>query len=149
MDGRRATEFFASYRAAFERGSTAAVVEHFAFPCHITGDASTVTLTVIASRDEGLRMVEHILAMYRTIGVASVRVLDLVAREVSPHLVQILVHWALDDEAGARLYAFEAAYILAEIDGELRITAIAHNEVPRYRACLARLDTRLSDLQLS
>ncbi len=149
MDGRRATGFFASYRAAFERGSAAAIVEHFAFPCHITGDASSVTLTPIASRDEGLRLVEHILAMYRTIGVASVRVVDLVARDVSPHLVQALVHWALDDDAGTRLYAFEAAYMLAEIDGELRITAIAHNEVPRYHACLARLNASPSDLQPS
>ena len=149
MDGRRATEFFASYSAAFERGSAAAIVEHFAFPCHITGDASTVTLTLIASRDEGLRMVEHILAMYQAIEVASVRVLDLVAHDVSPHLVQALVHWALDDEAGTRLYAFEAAYMLAEIDGELRITAIAHNEVPQYHACLERLNARTSDFQPS
>ena len=149
MDVRRATEFFASYRAAFERGSVADIIEHFAFPCHIAGDASTVTLTLIASREEGLRMVEHILAMFRTIGVASVSVLDLTAHDVSPHLVQALVHWALDDEAGTRLYAFEAAYMLAEIDGEMRITAIAHNEVPRYRVCLARLNARSSDLQPS
>jgi hypothetical protein len=36
------------------------------------------------------------------------------------------------------LYTFEAAYTLAQIDGALRITALAHNELPRLQECLAQ-----------
>ena len=131
--------FFASYRAAFDRADAATVLDHFAFPCHITGEGREVTLTSLASREEGARLVGQLLAMYRDVGVAAARVLALTASETSPRLLQVLVHWGLDGAAGARLYAFEAAYTLARIDGALRIGAIAHNEVPRYRACLARL----------
>jgi hypothetical protein len=52
------------------------------------------------------------------------------------------VHWALYDDAGRVLYAFEAAYTLASIDGALRISAIAHNEIPRYRECLSQIASR-------
>jgi hypothetical protein len=34
---------------------------------------------------------------------------------------------------------FDAARTLARIGGALRIAAPAHNEIPRYRECLARL----------
>ena len=140
-----ATTFFESYRAAFESADASAIVEHFAFPCHITSEVREVTLTPIASREEGLRMVERILDMYRDVGVASARVLELDASEISPGLVQALVHWALYGDAGNMLYAFEAAYTLAHIDGALRISAIAHNEIPRYRECLARINARVAE----
>ena len=133
------TAFFASYRAAFEGADATAIVDHFAFPCHVTSEAREVTLTAIASRGEGLRMVEQLLAMYRTIGVHSARPLDLAVSEISPRLAQALVRWGLYDAAGDLLYAFEAAYTLASIEGALRISALAHNEIPRYRECLARL----------
>ena len=55
------TAFFASYRAAFEGADATAIVDHFAFPCHVTGEAREVTLTALASRGEGLRMVEQLL----------------------------------------------------------------------------------------
>lgn len=135
-----ASAFFESYRAAFQRADATAIVDHFAFPSHITSDAREVTLTSIASQEDGLRMVEQILGMYRTVGVHSARVLDLTALAVSPRLVQTLVHWALYDDAGTVLYSFEAAYLLASIDGALRISAIAHNEIPQYRECLARIN---------
>ena len=137
-----AAAFFASYRAAFGRADAAAILEHFAFPCHITSEAREITLTPLASREDGERMIEQLLDMYRKVGVASARVLDLAANEISPRLVQALVHWALIDAAGNCLYAFEAAYTLASIGGALRICAIAHNEIPRYRECLARIAPR-------
>ena len=134
-----AAAFFESYRAAFDHVDAAAILDHFAFPCHVTGEAREVTLTPVANREEGTRMVGQLLDMYRDIGVAAARVLELTAIEVSPRLLLALVHWSLDDASGARVYAFEAAYTLASIDGALRITAIAHNEVLRYRECLAQI----------
>src|SRR4051794_11673320 len=138
-DARTAAAFFESYRTAFAYGDMAAILDHFAFPCHITSEAREVALTPIASREEGAGMVEHLLAMYREVGVKAARVLELTAIEVSPRLHVALVHWALDDAGGARLYAFEASYPLASFDDVLRITAIAHNEILRYQECLAQI----------
>ena len=137
-DARTAAAFFESYRAAFADGDVAVILGHFAFPCHITSEAREVTLTPIASHEDGARMVGQLLAMYRDVGVTAARVLELDAIEVSPRLLVALVHWSLDDATGARVYAFEASYTLASFDDGLRITAIAHNEVLRYRECLAR-----------
>src|SRR5215210_5743744 len=104
--------FFDSYRAAFAQGDAAAILDHFAFPCHITGEAREITLTTIASREEGARMVGQLLEMYRTVGVATARVLDLNVSEISPRLLQALVHWSLEYATGAVVYAFEASYTL-------------------------------------
>jgi len=138
-DARKAAAFFESYRAAFAHGDVAAILDQFAFPCHITSEAREVTLTPIASREEGARMVGQLLAMYRDVGVTTARVLELDATGVSPRLIVALVHWSLDDATGARVYAFEASYTLARFDEVLRITAIAHNEVLRYRERLAQI----------
>ena len=58
-DARTAAAFFESYRTAFADGDMAAILDHFAFPCHITSEARAVALTPIPSREEGARMVEH------------------------------------------------------------------------------------------
>jgi hypothetical protein len=138
-NARTAAAFFESYRVAFAHGDVGAILDHFAFPCHITSEAREVALTSIASREEGTRMVENLLAMYRDVGVSTARVLDLAAFEVSPRLHVALVHWSLDDARGARVYAFDASYTLASLDDVLRITTIAHNEILRYRECLAHI----------
>jgi hypothetical protein len=135
------TAFFQSYTAAFAHADASAILDHFAFPCHITSEAHDVTLTAIASREEGARLVGQLLAMYRNAGVATAHVRELGVSEISPRLLLALVHWGLDDAAGARIYAFEAAYTLASIDGGLRISAVAHNEIPQYQAALARISS--------
>jgi hypothetical protein len=45
----------------------------------------------------------------------------------------------LQTAAGEERYDFEAIYTVAHIGGVFHITAIAHNELPRYQACYARL----------
>jgi hypothetical protein len=49
------------------------------------------------------------------------------------------VAWRLDDGAGHPLYEFTALYTLARHEHSFRIAAIAHDEIPQYRRCLARL----------
>lgn len=134
--------FFESYRTEFERFDAPAIARHFAYPSHVTSDTGQISLSSIASMEEWIGKLERLLDMYRAIGVASARVLDLSETALSPRLIQAIVHWELRDGAGQLLYDFEAAYTLAEIDGDLRIAAIAHDEIPRYRACLARLGSR-------
>lgn len=136
--------FFDSYRAAFERSDVSAIADHFAFPLHITSDAGQVPLLTFATRQDWIGRVQQLLARRRAIGFSFARALNLVAIELSSRLVHAVVHWALLDEAGGTLYDFNAAYSLATIDGVVRITAISHNEVPRYRDCLARLQSQHS-----
>lgn len=131
--------FFDSYRAAFERGDVPAVADHFVFPAHVTSDTGEIVLVPVTTREEWLGKVEQLLGMYRAIALSSARVLDLTLTEISPRLIQARVQWGLYDAAGLRLYDFVAIYTLASVDGAFRIAAIAHNEMPQYRACLARL----------
>lgn len=130
--------FFESYRLAFERLDASAIAEHFAYPSHITSDAREIGLISIASQQGWIGEIERLLGMYRAIGFGSARILNLIPTALSPRLAQVRVHWALSDGAGQHLYDFQALYTLAEIDKAFRITAIAHNEIPRYREYLAR-----------
>jgi hypothetical protein len=131
--------FFESYRRAFERFDASAIADHFTFPIHITADSSEIVLTAIPDKPTWMSQLDHLLDMYREIDAASAQVVDLAAAELSPRLFQAVVHWALYDRAGVKLYELDAAYTLARMGDTLRITAIAHNEIPRYRECLARL----------
>jgi hypothetical protein len=134
--------FFQAYRTAFERSDAAGIAGRFAYPSHITSDTDEIVLMPLATEHEWIGQIEQLLSTYRRIGVSSARVLGLAATELSPRLLQAVLHWALHDAAGDLLYRFEATYTLAEIDGALRITALAHNELPRLRECLARQQSR-------
>jgi hypothetical protein len=131
--------FLDSYRAAFERGDASAVADHFVYPGYVTSDVGKIVLVPITARQEWLGKVEELLGMYQAIKLSSAHILNLALTEISSRLIQAQVHWALHDAAGLRLYDFVAIYTLANIDGAFRIAAIAHNELPQYQACLARL----------
>ena len=136
------TGFFESYRIAFERLDASAIADHFAYPSHITSDSGETVLTPVVTKPDWTRQIEQLLAMYRAIGFASARILNLAVTELSPRLVQAVVEWTLQDTTGSLLYSFQAAYTLAKIDDAVRISAIAHNEIPKYRECLARLEAQ-------
>ncbi len=131
--------FFDSYRAAFERQDAAAIADHFAYPGLVTSDMGEIALVPMTNRQEWIGKLEQLLGMYRAIGADSARVLDLTLTEISPRLVTAWIHWALHNAAGERLYDFDAIYTMAQTVGAFHITAIAHNELPRYQACYARL----------
>ncbi len=131
--------FFDSYRAAFERQDAAAIADHFAYPGLVTSDAGEIALVPITDRQEWIGKLEQLLGLYRAIGVATAHVLDLILTEVSPRLVQAHLHWALHNAAGERLYDFDAIYTVAHIGEGFHITAIAHDEMPHYQACYARI----------
>ena len=134
--------FFYSYRTAFEHQDAAAIADHFSYPGHVTSDAGEIALVPIANRQDWIGKLEQLLGMYRAIGVGSARVLDLTLTEISPRLLQAQIHWALQTATGERLYDFEAIYTVAQTGGAFHITALAHNELPQYQACYARLKAR-------
>ncbi len=133
------TAFFDSYRTAFESQDAPAIADHFAYPGFVTSDAGEITLVPITNWQEWIAKLEQLLGMYRAINVGTARVLDMTVTAISPRLAQAHIHWALETSAGERLYDFEAIYTVALIGEEFHITALAHNEMPQYQACYARL----------
>lgn len=138
-DQLRVLEFFESYRASFEALDASRITGHFTFPLHITSDAEEISLTVIESRDVWMEQVDQLLEMYREIKFSSARILELKETELTQRSFQAVVHWDLHDYEGEHLYDFHTMYTLVMIQFRLHITAIAHDEIPRYQACLSRL----------
>jgi len=134
--------FFESYAVAFESLDAAIIAAHFAYPAHITSDAGTVTLMTVADKAAWAASLTQLLQMYRAVGVSKAHLVSITTTEISPRLVHAAVRWALADASGQPLYEFDALYTLAESEGTLRISTIAHNEVPQLRACFARVKAR-------
>jgi len=97
-----------------------------------------VAVTSLPSRDTWAPQLERLVGAYRMIGARSAQVLQLQSIELSERLTQATVRWRLLDGAGRTLYDFDAAYTLADLGRRTRITAIAHNETARLRACVER-----------
>lgn len=133
--------FFESYRTAFAALNAAAIADLFTYPLHIISDAGEIFLNVIETRDDWIEQLDELLDNYRMIGFSSARILNLALNEFSPRLVQADIHWGLYDGAGGLLYDFKAMYTLVMIDDSLRIAAISHDEIPKYQACLSRLNS--------
>jgi hypothetical protein len=132
--------FFESYGRAVERHDAALIADHYAYPAHITSDVGKVALVPVPSKEEWATRLEDLLAMYRKIGFHSATVLAVIVSELSPLLVQGRVHWALNDAEEGLLYDFDTTYTLGRFDDRFKITSVVvHNEIPRYRACLAHL----------
>jgi hypothetical protein len=135
--GRNVSAFFDSYRVAFDRLDSEDIAKHFIHPMQSTLDTGGAVLAAVAGPSVLRGNLERLLALYQAMDFGSARVLRLVASEISPCIVQATVDWELLDRAGARLYTFAATYTLVRVDGSLRISALAHNEISRYRRYLA------------
>jgi hypothetical protein len=131
--------FFTSYCTAFIRQDAPAIARHFADLVHVASDRGDDVSVQVADAAEWRKTIDRLLEMYRAIGVGSVEATGLATDPLSPRLVQARLRWALSDRAGHPLYEFDAMYTLARHTETFRITAIAHNEIPEYRRCLARI----------
>jgi hypothetical protein len=131
--------FFTSYCTAFIRQDAPAITKLFANLVHVTSDSGGDVEVRVATGPEWRKTIDHLLEMYKAIGFGSAEALALGTDALSSRLVQARVRWALYDRASQPLYEFDAMYTLARHTEIFRITAIAHNELPQYRSCLARL----------
>ena len=131
--------FFTGYCTAYIRQDAPAIARHFADLVHVSSEDGRDVSVIVATADEWRQAIDRLLEMYRTIDVGSVEAIGLATDPLSPRLVQARLRWALKDKAGQPLYEFDAMYTLARHTEMFRITAIAHNEFPEYRSCLARL----------
>ena len=131
--------FFTTYCTAFIRQDAPAIAKHFAELVHVTSDDGRDVSVQVAPAEEWRMTIDRLLEMYRAIDVGSVEATGLATDALSSQLVQARVRWALYDKALRPLYEFDAMYTLARHTEKFRITAIAHNEIPQYRNCLARV----------
>lgn len=130
--------FFTSYCTAFIRQDAPAIARHFADLVHVASDGSNDVSVHVAGAVDCRKTIDRILEMYRAIDVGSLEATGLATDALSPRLVQARLRWALSDRAARPLYEFDAMCTLARHTETFRITAIAHNEIPEYRRCLAR-----------
>src|SRR5262245_61167213 len=119
--GSRVDQFFEAYRAAFEARDAPAITDFFVFPLHIISDAGEGSVSVVETRDDWLKQIDRLLGMYRAIDLSSARILELKVTELSPRVVQAMVHWELHDGAGAVLYDFNAMYTLVTMNDRLHV----------------------------
>ncbi len=114
--------FLESYRFAFERFDLDDVLRHFTYPGLVVADAGAVRLVPVDKRD-WRKNVKGLLDAYRAMGVASVRLLESSARELSPNLVLAEAHWELRRANGEPVYDFHNLYLLGRVKDELKICA--------------------------
>ena len=133
--------FFTSYCTAFIRQDAPAIAKNFADLVHVTSDAGDDVNVQVATAAEWRKTIDRLLDMYRAIEVGSLEATGLATDALSPRLVQARLRWALTDRSARPLYEFDAMYTLARHTEKFRIIAIAHNEIPEYRRCLARIKT--------
>jgi hypothetical protein len=131
--------FFTSYCTAFIRQDAPAICKLYADIIHVSSDMGDDVSVRVATPVEWRQTIDRVLEMYRAIDFGSAEALALANDAMSPRLVQARVRWALYDKTSRPLYEFDAMYTLARHSELFRITAIAHNEIPHYRRCLARV----------
>jgi hypothetical protein len=132
--------FFTSYCTAFIRQDAPGIARHFADIVHVATDVGDDVNVHVANGAEWRTTIDRVLEMYRAIDVGSVVATGLATDPLSSRLVQARLRWALSDKGARPLYEFDAMYTLARHTETFRITAIAHNEMPEYRRCLASLE---------
>lgn len=132
--------FFTTYCTAFIRQDAPAIVKHFADTVHVASDDGDAVRIQVSDAAEWRKTIDRILEMYRSIDVGSLEATGLATDPLSPRLVQVRLRWALGDKSARPLYEFDAMYTLARHTEIFRITALAHNEIPEYRRCVARLE---------
>jgi hypothetical protein len=128
--------FLDAYRAGFEAFDVEAIVDLFSYPCQIASDADGVTVTTVGTREAWVSQIDRLVAAYREIGVRTAEALELHVMELTSLVAQVTVHWRLADGEGRSIYDFDASYTVADRGDGLRITAIAHNEMPLLRAAV-------------
>lgn len=136
---REIEDFFASYRAAFDRFDSDSILLHFVYPCHVVSDADPVALIPMAGEHDCRIGVERVLGWHRAIGVVSGEVTEFVATELSPQLVSVSLKKDFHDDGGCRLYDFHGIYTLVQKSDDWKIAAISHNQIPRLLSCVSRI----------
>lgn len=131
------SDFFDSYRRAFERFDVGAIADHFTFPLQVAGDSEPVDLRCVASRDEWLETLTMLIDLYKGFEVKTATVLESTIAALSDRIVHATMHWSLRDGSDQEVYDFKGVYTLVAVGVDFRIAAIAHDELGKIMAKLA------------
>lgn len=130
--------FFAEYRIAFASFDRTAIAQRYTFPAHVVSATNEgPSISVFADENEFLGTLDMLLDAYRSLGVSDGVPLDFTATALSPQVYSVRVHWQLRREDASTVYEFTAIYTVAEVNGELRIAALAQDEIPNLLAAMA------------
>jgi hypothetical protein len=130
--------FFTTYCSAYIRQDAPAIAGHFADTIQVASDTGDDVNVHIDTAAQLRKTIDHLLEMYRAIDFGWAEAIALTCETISPRLVHAYLRWSIQDKAHQPLYEFDALYILARHTKAFRIIAVAHNEIPQYRQCLAR-----------
>ncbi|HVE67242.1 MAG TPA: hypothetical protein VNB64_01545 [Solirubrobacteraceae bacterium] len=131
-------DFFEEYRTTFARYDADALAALFAFPFQaVSATDDGAAITASATVDEWRPVLEGLLGMYRTLGVAEGEPLQLHSTELTEQTGSARVHWQLRRDDGSTIYEFTAVYTLARVNGAWRVAGIVHDELPKLQAALA------------
>lgn len=133
---RRVVEFLHSYKSAFEAFDAERVTDHFVCPVHVTSDADHVSVVSVPNREAWRTQIAGLIDAYRRIGVASAYPAEIRVHLMSPNVLVARVHWRLLRADQSVIYQFHGNYTVVVIDGDLKITAIVHDESARLREAM-------------
>ena len=134
-------ELMEKYRSAFTRGDVTALMDCFSFPLLVLGATGAEASVSVADGETWPGVLQRLLDTYESLGVVEAVPLALSIDEPMMPVAIVRAHWALQRQNGDSVYDFTAVYTLARIDDQLRIVAVAHNELPALQAAM-RLTSR-------
>jgi hypothetical protein len=128
-------ELIEQYRDAFTRGDLERLLGFFRFPLQVVSVADGASVSVVQA-DEWARVIARLLQTYEQLGVTSAVPLALDVSQPMDAVALVQVHWDLRGQGQRQIYDFTAVYTLVRAEGQLRIVAIAHDELPKLSAAM-------------
>jgi hypothetical protein len=128
-------ELIEQYRDAFTSGDLERLLGFFRFPLQVVSVADGASVSV-AQADEWARVIARLLQTYEQLGVMSAVPLALDVSQPMDAVALVQVHWDLRGQGQRQIYDFTAVYTLVRAEGQLRIVAIAHDELPKLSAAM-------------
>jgi len=124
------------YRSAFSRADLQALMDCFSFPLQVISADRAGASVSVAGAENWPDVLQRLLDAYERLGVVDAAPLELTIDEPMTSVAVVQAHWGLQREDGDSVYDFSAVYTLARVDGQLRIVAIAHDELPALQAAI-------------
>jgi hypothetical protein len=129
-------ELMNKYRSAFARADLQALMDCFSFPLQVISADRAGASVSVAAAENWPDVLQRLLDAYQRLGVVDAAPLDLTIDEPMTSVALVRAHWALQRQGGDSVYDFSAVYTLIRVHGQLRIVAIAHDELPALQAAI-------------
>lgn len=129
--------FFDEYRATFASFDLAALAKLFAFPLHVVSATGGEPSISVSDEAGWPGVLEALFGAYQALGVVDADPLAFEVAEVAGDVGSVHVHWQLRRDDGSPVYDFTAIYTVVLLEGGYRVSAIAHDELPKLAAAMS------------